>query len=112
MLVIILLISSALFSYSEGSECSDFSVDKCLIESGAVIETLKDIGEDDCQFYCNVIYAEDCIFYIYDRKQVICELLKEEMSHYVQSCSKYAGPPKPSVATCLTSTDDCKVRLL
>ena len=111
MYILILFIGSLLFSYSEGSVCSDYSVDKCLIESGSLIETLKDIAEYDCQFYCNVIYAETCKFYIYDRKQVICELLKEDMGDYVKSCSKYAGPPEPSVAKCMTSTDECKVYL-
>ena len=112
MMIIILFIGSLLFSYSKGSECSDYTLDKCVFESGSVIETLKDIPENECQFYCSTIYSPECKFYIYDRQQVICELLREEMDHYVQSCKKYAGPPKPTVSQCLSSTDECKVSVL
>ena len=110
MLLKFFLLGSFLFLTTEGTtDCTGYSVDKCTLEDHSIIETLKDVGEDDCQFYCNVIYAPDCNFYIMDKKQVICQLMKSEMSGYVSSCTKYAGPPEPTVAKCLSSNDDCKV---
>ena len=91
------------------TDCAGYSIDKCALPDNSIIETLKDVGEDDCQFYCNVIYSPDCTFYIYDKQQVLCQLLNSPMNGYVSSCSKYAGPPTPSVAKCLSSTDACKV---
>ena len=110
MFLTIFLLGSLLFLNAHGaSDCAGYSVDKCSLEDNAVIETVKDISADDCQFFCNVIYSPECQFYIYDQKQVVCQLLRSEMSGYVNSCRKFAGPPEPSVAKCLSSSDECKV---
>jgi hypothetical protein len=110
MLLPFFLFGSFLFLTTEGTtDCTGYSVDKCTLEDNSIIETLKDVGEDDCQFYCAVIYALDCKFYIMDKQQVSCQLMKSEMSNYVSSCKKYAGPPEPTVAKCLSSNDECKV---
>ena len=112
MLLLFSIVCSFVFLNTEGaSDCAGFAIDKCSLEDHSIIETLKDVDEDDCQFYCNVIYSPDCKFYIYDKKQVVCQLLSSEMSGYVSSCTKYAGPPEPSVSKCLSSTDQCKVGL-
>ena len=103
------LASFFILSTTAETDCAGYSIDKCALPDDSIIETLKDVGEDDCQFYCNVIYSPDCTFYIYDKQQVLCQLLNSPMNGYVSSCSKYAGPPTPSVAKCLSSTDACKV---
>ena len=95
---------------TEGAnDCVGYSVDKCAVEDDALIETIKDIDEENCQFYCNVIYGQNCTFYIYDKKQVVCEVFRSEMKDYIDSCKKYGGPPDPSVAQCLSSHNECKV---
>ena len=68
MFFICFLLSSFFFLTTEGAnDCAGFSIDKCTLESNSIIETLKDVGEDDCQFYCNVIYSPECKYYIYDK---------------------------------------------
>ena len=110
MLLKFFLLCSFLFLATEGTtDCTGYSVDKCTLEDNSLIETLKDVSEEKCQYHCAVTYAPDCKFYIMDNKQVICQLLKSEMSNYVSSCKKYAGPPEPTVAKCFASNDDCKV---
>ena len=89
--------------------CQDITIDKCFYDDDGLIETLKDVDEASCQFYCNVIYAGQCTFFIYDHKQVICELLQEPFGNYADSCRKIGGPPSPSVDSCKDSNDPCKV---
>ena len=91
------------------STCHDFTIDKCHIDPDGLLETVKDISIENCQFYCNIIYKDLCTFFIYDRKQVLCELIQEPFENYVQSCSKYGGPKDPSISECYDSNDKCKV---
>lgn len=94
----------------EGEQtCNDFTIDKCQYDDNGLLETLKDVTETDCQFYCDVIYKGLCNFFIYDHKQVICELLAEPFGNYVDTCRKVGGPPNPTVESCEKSTDPCKV---
>ena len=97
---------------SNAQTCQDITIDKCFFDDDGLIETLKDVDEASCQFYCNVIYAGQCNFFIYDHKQVLCELLQEPFGNYVDSCRKIGGPPSPSVDSCQDSNDPCKVYLL
>ena len=110
MWITLFFVYTILLVSTEGAnDCVGYSVDKCAVEDGALIETIKDIDEEDCQFYCNVIYGQNCTFYIYDKKQVVCEVFRSEMKDYIDSCKKYGGPPDPSVAQCLSSHNECKV---
>ena len=112
MWITLFFVCTILLVSTKGSnDCVGYSVDKCAVEDGALIETIKDIDEENCQFYCNVIYGQNCTFYIYDKKQVVCEVFRSEMKDYIDSCKKYGGPPDPSVAQCLSSHNECKVCL-
>ena len=92
--------------------CQDFTVDKCEYDDGGLLETIKDISEDDCQFFCNSIYTGICTFFIFDRQQIICELLQQPFGNYINSCQKVAGPPEPLVSSCRESEDECKVLMV
>ena len=89
--------------------CNDFTIDTCHIEDGAIIETVKDVTEADCQFFCHNIYFPNCTFFIFDKKQHLCEIINEPFENYVQSCKKYGGPKSPSISECYDSNDECKV---
>ena len=89
--------------------CNDFTIDKCHIEPGGLLETVKDISIDNCQFYCNFIYKDLCTFFIYDRREVLCELVKEPFENYINTCGKFGGPSNPSTSECSDSDDKCKV---
>ena len=84
-------------------------MDKCQIDPGGLLETVKDISEVNCQFYCNVIYGGKCTFFIYDRREVLCELINEPFENYINSCGKFGGPSSPSISQCYDSDDKCKV---
>ena len=107
--VILVFAPVQLFSSQFKSSCNDFTIDKCNIDPGGLLETVKDISERNCQFYCNVIYKDKCTFFIYDRKEVLCELIEEPYDNYVHTCDKYGGPVHPSISECYDSDDDCKV---
>ena len=89
--------------------CQDYTIDKCTYDQNGLIETLKDIDESSCQFFCDVVYKGLCNFFIYDHQQVMCELLQEPFGNYVDSCHKAGGPPSPSIDFCEKSADPCKV---
>ena len=89
--------------------CNDFTIDKCHIDDGAIIETVKDVSEADCQFFCHTIYSPNCTFFIFDKKQHLCEIISEPFENYVDSCQKYAGPKTPNITECYESNDECKV---
>jgi hypothetical protein len=72
---------------------------------------VKDIEEEACQQYCDIIYQSRCLFFVYDRKQRTCNLLSEPIDDYANTCKKIAGPKAPSIADCKEVADDpCKVR--
>ena len=92
-----------------GGNCNDFTIDKCRIDPGSLLETVKDISDVNCQFYCNVIYEGRCTFFIYDRREVLCELVNEPFENYINTCGKFGGPSNPSMSECSDSDDKCKV---
>lgn len=90
-------------------DCNDYTFDKCRLNDDAVIETLKDVSEPDCQFYCHAIYNTTCRFFIYDQQQTVCQLVKEELISYIDTCRKVGGPVIPSIHDCKKLQDNCKV---
>ena len=91
-------------------DCNGYTVDKCELGNDTVIETLKDTSESDCQFFCNIVYAGACKFFVFDKQQVICQLISEDLQTYTDTCRKFGGPPNPSIQECDELDDNCKVR--
>ena len=89
--------------------CNDYTVDKCVLEEDAILETLKGSSASVCQFYCKDIYPEICKFFILDQKQNMCMLMQEPLDHYTASCRKMSGPDTPSIHDCEMMDDKCKV---
>ena len=71
--------------------CQDYTIDKCTYDQNGLIETLKDIDESSCQFFCDVVYKGLCNFFIYDHQQVMCELLQEPFGNYVDFDRAFAS---------------------
>ena len=90
-------------------DCNGYTVDKCELGNDTIIETLKDSTEYDCQFFCNIVYSGVCKFFIFDKQQVICQLINEELKTYTDTCRKFGGPPNPSIQECEELEDNCKV---
>ena len=91
------------------TDCNNYTVDKCKLDDHAILETIKDISIYDCQNYCHNIYTRNCTFFIFDNQQIVCQLVKEEIHQYVNSCRTIAGPVNPSIQECKELKDDCKV---
>ena len=91
------------------SGCNDYTVDKCVLDDDAIIETLKDSSTSICQFYCKTFYSGSCKFFIHDKQQRICQFVNEELDKYTESCRKIAGPSNPSIRDCEELEDNCKV---
>ena len=91
-------------------DCKSFTIDKCQMDVGSLFETVNDVSEETCQEFCNVIYDEDCKFFIFDRQQHVCLLMSQTRESFVQSCKKTGGPKVPKIEDCKTNTDPCMVR--
>ena len=114
-------------------DCRDLTFDEC--GGDAPFDTLKNIGEAACQvifflnfnfekkigknhfnffsqLYCSGVYEGQCTFFIYDRKQSLCELFDAEVEDYAGSCNRLGGTPSPNLASCQDSDDECLVRPL
>jgi hypothetical protein len=83
-------------------------LDKCTIELDGIIETIRDIEEEACQRYCDVIYSDRCQFFVYDRKQKMCNLLSTSFEDYYPTCEAVGGPKAPSIQEC--NDNPCKVK--
>lgn len=109
LLKILLLGILSNLNASLDSNCNGYTVDKCELGEDTVIETLKDSTEYDCQFFCNIVYSGVCKFFIFDKQQVVCQLINEELKTYTDTCRKFGGPPIPSIQECEALEDSCKV---
>ena len=76
--------------------CREFLVDQCLSSSGnPQVEVVHNVTMDECSFFCNTIYKDNCTFYIQDNKQRICEIWTMDFGTYEQGCTKHEGPKSP-----------------
>lgn len=91
-------------------QCTDFTLDLCETTIDDILETVHDVNETICQKYCNIIYNETCEFFIYDRKQDLCLLMRQAWEDYEIKCRKVGGPPEPTLEGCILSDDPCDVR--
>jgi len=95
----------------DADDCQDFLVDQCspAEDNDPQVEVVHNVDVNDCDFYCNTIYKDQCKFYIQDLKQKICELWKIEATEYRAKCTKHEGPKgdatKVNVAKCITNPD-------
>ena len=66
----------AVFGAGDWSDCQKFIVDQCVSGSSdnPQVEVLHKVTIDDCDYFCNTVYADKCKFYIQDLRQDICEL--------------------------------------
>ena len=62
-----------------------------------------------CQMFCDQVYYDKCTFWIFDRKQTLCEFFDYEIDLFNQSCKKFGGPKEPNLDTCATDPDPCVV---
>ena len=91
------------------ADCNDLTLDKC--NGDPPFQTLSLPNEKICQKFCNEIF-HDCMFFIYDKQQDICQLYDYDSHEYVDSCALIAATPTTSLIKCSSSADECLVRLL
>ena len=59
--------------------------------------------------FCDQVYHDKCTFWIFDKKQLLCDLFDYPTLDFTQSCKKNGGPKVPNFDTCATDSDDCVV---
>ena len=88
-------------------------VDQCFHPSqdSPQVEVLHNVTMDDCQFFCNEIYKENCTFFISDKRQNLCEIWTIAAKDYEKDCVKHEGPvgKEGDLAICKDNTKDCNV---
>lgn len=100
-----------------GGSCKEFVVDKC-IDSSTDDNGIFEIGVTDtvakCQLFCNLIYPNQCTFFIYDFRQRECQLWETPLDDYLATCKKVAGPLTPNLDDCKpkSQVDECDVSSL
>ena len=76
-----IFVSNFLFVQSQSNiaTCNDFTIDTCHFNDGAIIETVKDVSESNCQFFCHNIYSRDMkyitIYVFVSFKTIIIQIL-------------------------------------
>ena len=63
------LLSTNVNDVNEGS-CRDYTFDSCRINVDSIIETVKNITENQCQEFCITVFGKDCSIFVYNRIQV------------------------------------------
>ena len=62
-----------------------------------------------CQMFCDQVYPDKCTFWIFDKKQTLCDLFDYDKDVFTQSCKKFGGPKEPDFESCATDSDPCVV---
>jgi len=92
-------------------DCTDYLVDQCFHPSqdSPQVEVLHNVTMDDCQFFCNEIYKDNCTFFISDKRQNLCEIWTIAAGDYEKDCVKHEGPvgKEGDLAICKDNTKDC-----
>ena len=88
--------------------CRDTTLDSCLRDQPFDVFIVP--TEEICQQLCREDYADNCVFFIYDRVNQICELFDFNEQDFSDSCQKVGGTPEPSLVECQQSNDPCSVR--
>lgn len=86
------------------ADCKDKTFDICDNGNKPAFETAKGLTEAKCQQLCSTIYTENCKFFIFDRRDGLCQLFDNEREDYFKSCKVTAGTPTPE--TC-DGTEEC-----
>jgi len=81
-------------------------VDGCPDSELDVITPMSDIETwNECQDYCETIFASQCNSVIYDIREQNCKVLKDSFSDYLPNCTAFgAGQDTPN--NCLRDDND------
>lgn len=95
------------------ADCKDTSFDICDSNVQA-FETAKGLDPTKCQKFCRDIYdgensAEKCTFFIFDKRDNLCQLFDKDVQEYFGSCNVTAGTPQPVLSECQSEDSECKV---
>ena len=80
------------------SGCSSFAESKCTFEDDIIIEKVDEVTSIElCQFYCSVIYSDECKYFVYNRKMKTCDVMR---TNEIESCIKMSGCNNPHATSC------------
>ena len=58
-----------------------------------------------CQKYCYQIYSGHCQFFIYDKKEKLCQLFDYPINDFAKYCNKIGGSRFPDLSDCSTQDE-------
>lgn len=86
--------------------CQDFVQDQC-DQMNHIFESLETRDVFECQYYCQLIFNDDCGSFQYDTTTKICNILNATVVDV--TCAIKAGPKTPWINNCPDSKDPCTV---
>ena len=90
--------------------CTTYTYNRCYFDEDVLLDTLFDITDSDCQYFCDEIYREKSKYFVYDYCKGRCHIYgSQKEDDFGSYCSEHGGPPQPSIATCAGIEDPCKV---
>lgn len=109
----LLLAFSCLLGLSR-ADCMDKTLDDCDYGDKKPFETAKLGDEKLCQQFCSIIYESKCTFFVYDRREILCQMFDGPVEDYTSSCKITAASPQPNLEDCQAQAenDACLVRFL
>ena len=94
----------ALLAYAT-ADCGDITLDSCGVGIAPPFEQTKGLTLQLCEKFCNVIYAETCKSFTYNKKDSTCELYAVEALDFANSCNVVGGSVDVDPVDCLQATD-------
>lgn len=93
--------------WSGENKCKDFVRDQCSHKDNIIYEELNAGGIQNCQYYCNTTFSEECKHFYYDLEADICNILDGKF----MDCTFHAGPQSPNIKDCPDepAKDSCEV---
>ena len=107
MKIYVLLFCAVLFlpkNNSNNPVCEKFTFDSCEFNPDEILVGIEMETPQSCQDLC-IENNNQCQLFQYNFKQKYCYILSQNLSSYLGTCSKFAGPDLPNYEECLAEAE-------
>ena len=117
----ILMLASAAVPYSHSysfkrfkpQSCRSYTLDRCEFSADILHTTTLDVDDVFCQTLCDLLYGDECKYFVYDYPQRQCDIYGTKHDPTFKSlCAEHGGPVLPTIGHCEANDDPCIVSIL